>query len=100
MRPLVRSTIAASVGLLVGLGTAVLAVGMTGAGDGWNSAPVSCASLVGAPLAAVAWTASVRRMSLLWATVALIGGLCIDALLCYETLAEGLEYATRAWQHE
>jgi hypothetical protein len=85
------------VGLLVGLGATYLALGLSGFGHGWGSALLSSVSLVGAPLAGLAWSLRERRGGFLLAVAVVLGALGFDLMLWRETLSEGTSYLASVW---
>jgi hypothetical protein len=96
-QPTLNATILVALGLLAGIGVAVLALGMSGGGHGWNSAFISSVSVVGSPLAALAWSLRHRRAGIALAAVLLIVAVGFDILLWSETKSEGSHYAAQVW---
>jgi hypothetical protein len=85
------------VGLLVGLGATALALAMTGSGHGWGSGLLSSVSIVGAPLAGLAWCLRRWRSGFLLAMAVSLGALGVDLILWRETMSEGTSYLARVW---
>lgn len=85
------------IGLIVGAVVCVLALAMSGAGHGWNSAFISAVSIVGAPLAGLAWSARSRGFGRVLAIVVLTGAIAFDVVLWRETMKEGTHYVERVW---
>lgn len=84
-------------GLLLGLAVAFLAMGMCGGGHGWCSACYSSASVLAAPLAALAWTLRYRRSGLISAAIAIAIAIVLDLLIFFVTLSEGTNYFIKIW---
>ena len=85
----------AFLGLLLGGYIALCAAAMTGFGHGWGSAMTSAISVVGYPLATVAWR---RRREVLGACLAVIAvaiALYADVKIYSDTVREGMEYVGR-----
>jgi hypothetical protein len=99
-RSVLKTVLAVGLGVGVGIGTAVLALGMSGFGEGWNSAFISSVAVLGAPLAALAWSMRERRAGFFLAGVDLLGALAFDLLLWHETLQEGTYYVAKVWRSE
>jgi hypothetical protein len=91
------SVLAAFFGFAVGCLVAFLALGMSGVGHGWNSAFVSSISVVGAPLAAVAWTRRGKPSGRVLAICAIVLAVGIDYVLLTATTAEGVDYVSKVW---
>jgi hypothetical protein len=87
------------VGLFVGLGVTALALAMSGFGHGWGSPLLSSVSIVGAPLAGLAWSLRKRRGGFLIASAVLVGALGFDLMLWRATLNEGTSYLARVWRN-
>ena len=85
-----------ALGFLVGLSVSGLALLFTGAGHGWGSGAISILSIVGAPLAGVAWGMRGRKPSRKVAVSALVVGLVSDTWLCAATVSEGVSYLSKA----
>jgi hypothetical protein len=93
-----KGAVAVTSGLMVGLLVAFLAVGISGAGHGWNSAFISAFSVVGAPVSALAWVTRKKRAGVLAALAMLLAALCLDLVLWGQTMAEGTRYVRRVWE--
>ncbi|OAI57389.1 hypothetical protein AYO49_02165 [Verrucomicrobiaceae bacterium SCGC AG-212-N21] len=87
----------AALGLVTGLVISGLAALFTGAGHGWGSGVVSSSSIVGAPLAVVAWTMRRRPLARTLAVIALLVGIVTDAWLWFATASEGVSYFIKVW---
>lgn len=96
---LARIAVPVLLGAIVGVIVCVLALGLSGAGHGWNSAFVSAVSLVGAPLAGLAWAYRDRLLGMLLAIAVLTGAIVFDGLLWLATVKEGTNFARKAWNH-
>lgn len=86
-------------GLIVGVIVCVLALGLSGAGHGWNSAFISAVSILGAPMAGLAWSMRDRLFGVLLAIVVVLGAIGFDLTLWFATEKEGTNYAVKAWTH-
>jgi hypothetical protein len=86
------------VGFIIGATVALLAFGLSGAGDGWNSAFISGVSVVLAPLSGLAWAKREGRIGL-WLAVLLVGSAVVaDVGMWSATVDEGVHYARAAWR--
>lgn len=95
----VATAVAAAVfGFAVGCVIVFLALGMSGAGHGWNSAFISSVSVVGAPLAGVAWALRGKLAGRVLAACAIVLGVGVDYMLYAATMAEGVEYVAKVWR--
>lgn len=81
-----------ALGLLVGACVSGLALMFTGAGHGWVSGAISVSSIVGAPLAGMAWGMRGRKPAKKVALSALVVGGVSDVCLCAATISEGISY--------
>jgi hypothetical protein len=81
--------------LLSGLAVAWIAFGMSGAGDGWNSAFISASAVVTAPAAAVAWFIRRTRAGWLFSAALVALNMTIVFVLIRESNAEGSHYVSR-----
>ncbi len=79
-------------GLVAGMAISGLALLFTGAGHGWNSGTLSATSIVGAPMAAIAWNRRGTRFARVVALITILIGLVTDVWLCSETLRCGVAY--------
>jgi len=96
---LARAAAPVFLGLIVGVMVCLLALGLSGAGHGWNSAFISAVSLVGAPLAGLAWALRDRTFGLLLAIAVLMGAIGFDMVLWLATQKEGTNFVRKAWEH-
>ncbi len=92
--PYVHAIGSALPGVVLGGATAVLALGMGGAGHGWCSAVVSALSIVGAPMACIAWSRR-ETSGVVLPYIVVAFALALDFGLCALTMQEGFEYARR-----
>ena len=81
-----------ALGLVVGLVIGGLSVLFTGAGHGWGSGVISSVSIVGAPLAGVAWVMRGRALGRTLAVCSLLVGVVTDVWLLIATVGEGTSY--------
>ena len=81
-----------ALGLVVGLVISGLSGLFTGAGHGWGSGVISSSSIVGAPLAGVAWAMRGRALGRTFAVFALLVGVVTDGWLWTATVGEGASY--------
>ncbi|SKA98546.1 hypothetical protein SAMN02745166_02793 [Prosthecobacter debontii] len=81
-----------ALGLVVGLGIGGLSVLFTGPGHGWGSGVISSLSIVGAPLAGVAWAMRGVALGRTFAVSALLVGFVTDVWLVIATVGEGTSY--------
>src|SRR5687767_3023135 len=98
--PKVRPFVAAAAGLVGLVYAAViagLAVAMSGAGHGWNSASISFSGLVLIPIAAIALVYRRRTPGFALAVGMLMAGLSADVWLVIAAQDEGMRYVQRAW---
>jgi hypothetical protein len=86
-----------ALGLSVGLVISGLSGLFTGAGHGWGSGVISSSSIVGAPLAIVAWAMRGRASARTVAVIALQVGVLTDAWLWIATVSEGVSYVGKVW---
>jgi len=87
----------AAAGVAVGMVISGLAAFFTGAGHGWGSAVDSSLSLVGAPLAGVAWALRGTKRGGVCACVAVLIAGFTDAILWSDTVEEGVSYVGKVW---
>jgi hypothetical protein len=85
-------------GLLYALGTAFVALLMTGAGHGWMSATICWFSVFLLPLLGVALGLKQKsvRLFLLWTVV--LGMFALDVRIILTTQNEGWDHAVRVWR--
>ncbi len=81
-----------ALGFVVGLVIGGLGGLFTGAGHGWGSGVISSLSIVGAPLAGVAWAMRGRALGRTFAACSLLVGVVTDVWLLIATVSEGTSY--------
>jgi hypothetical protein len=85
-------------GLVSGLLTFVLSIGLAGGGHGWNTpAPLSLIALVTSPLSCLAWAYRYKALGVSLAFGLLVVMLVADMLLYAMTQQEGSNYFYRVW---
>ena len=84
--------------LAVGSGVviAVMALAMSGGGDGWNSAFISASAVITAPAGALIWFGRGRRFARVAAILLTIVNVAILAFLVHESIREAM-YVARVW---
>lgn len=93
-----RSMTFGILGFGVGAVVSFIAFLLTGAGHGWGSIIISWTSLVGAPLAGIAWAHRYSSAGILLSIIVLIGGLVGDYKLWSATIEEGVFGAKYVWE--
>jgi hypothetical protein len=91
------AVVAAVLGVSYALVIAWMAVGMSGAGHGWNSASITCLGVFVIPSAAVGIVYRRTSGGLAGAIATLLAGVVIDLMLFSATWDEGTEYVARVW---
>jgi hypothetical protein len=97
-REIVAAIVLGVLGLILGAGVAVPAVGMSGAGHGWVSAAISSLSVIGAPLAGMALALRPRRAGRILGSSSLLVAVATDLWLLISTADEGLSYVSYVWR--
>lgn len=91
-------TVVTFAAILSGLAVGWIALGMSGGGEGWNSAFISASAVLTAPAAGLAWFLRKRRAGTAFALLLVLVNAIILAVLVKETSAEGAGYIQKVWR--
>jgi hypothetical protein len=85
-------------GLVWGVVICGLSAIFTGGGHGWGSAMLACFSVVGAPLAAAAWSLRGKKSGKILGSVSLVIAIVGNVFLTSNTAEEGFSYVAKVWE--